>query len=158
MESDCNRVLRELLGSGWYWGVWGGVTGWYQGYWGYCWVLLGTGGYWRGTGYQRYQRYCQVIGDTRALLGTTGYWVYWGGGSIAGYQGVTQGTGRYCRLLQGTEQYWRVACSTSCTPCTPTDSRVQGTGYCSTPHSTPKYSTIPYSIPKKFWLSLYVKQ
>ena len=43
MESDCNRVLRELLGSGWYWGVWGG------GYWlvlGLLVVLLGTAGYW----------------------------------------------------------------------------------------------------------------
>ena len=39
MESDCNRVLRELLGSGWYWRVWGGTDG-------YCWALLGTAGYW----------------------------------------------------------------------------------------------------------------
>ena len=48
MESDCNRVLRELLGSGWYWGVgWGGLLGGTRdtgGTVGYCWVLGGTGG------------------------------------------------------------------------------------------------------------------
>ena len=50
MESDCNRVLRELLGSAWYWGVWGGGllggtrdTG---GTVGYCWVLGVLEGYW----------------------------------------------------------------------------------------------------------------
>ena len=58
MESDCNRVFRELLGSGWYWGYGG------RGYWivlGILVVLLGTGGYWVLEGTRGTVGFCWVL-------------------------------------------------------------------------------------------------
>ena len=63
MESDYNRVLRELLGSGWYWGVWGG----YCVVLGILGVLLGTAGYW---GVLEEYWVLEVLG---VLLGNRGY-------------------------------------------------------------------------------------
>ena len=86
---------------------------------GYCWVLLGTGGYWTervlgvhrsvlsgnggGTGEYREYRVVQwstvgyrmvllgTAGNYWVLLGTAGYWGYWV--HIGGRREVPQGTG-----------------------------------------------------------------
>ena len=90
MESDCNRVLKVLLGSGGNRGVLGGArdTG---GTVGYCWVLQHTG-YWiqDTSGYRE--------GGTLGYT-TTGYTVTLYPANIAGYYMVQGGTAKYCWVL-----------------------------------------------------------
>ena len=83
MESNCNRVLTELLGSGWYWGIWGGY-----------WVVLEKPG---------------VLLDTAGYWGVLeGYWVLevlgvlWGS---TGYYEVPLGSVKYCWVFLGTGWY-----------------------------------------------------